>query len=596
MGEQIKVLDHGYIQLIESWGSDERIIESARMSTGKGFNGWGPRCVECANAGLGSTIVMESAVGPSMAPAKLRCSHCGSFNVVSGDEKLLRYLWENKHCYDAETEVLTKRGFVRWSELLGDDALGQWDAATDSLVYERPFELIRRSHKGRMYRVDHGGVDLLVTENHKMLVKRIVSVPGANRQEWGSIWTLVTASDLDHASMVRYRKHAARKGVADVDLSEQFPVHNDSRALLRLIGFFIGDGHAGGTRANGLDFHLRKPRKITFLKEVCLELGWQLAELPHDTYVVRAENVTQIFQECFYDTNGAKRIPKRFLDLNAGDAAAVLDGLKASDGAVKRGAWEYFSTSKQVAEAVQLLVLHAGGAAHIHSDGYMNRVMVLSRMTEPVINQGKRNTDWVDYDGEVFCAHTRTGVLVVRRNGKIVLSGNSTPFEMAGAIIEVQAPIFVFREWHRHRTQSYNEMSARYAPLPDVNYVPSFHRVMMNADGTNKQAGTVAGAAVLTDIPAQRWREKLEDVYKAQEALYQEGLSIGIPKELARLVLPVGRYSRMRASSNLRGWMNFLTLRQASNAQWEIRQYAGALNGILKPLFPRTMELFNGAI
>src|SRR5437763_2378669 len=49
---------------------------------------------------------------------------------------------------------------------------------------------------------------------------------------------------------------------------------------------------------------------------------------------------------------------------------------------------------------------------------------------------------------------------------------HATPFEFAGMVIEVQAPIFVFREWHRHRTQSYNEMSARYAPLPDLYYLP----------------------------------------------------------------------------------------------------------------------------
>src|SRR5688572_1581490 len=53
---------------------------------------------------------------------------------------------------------------------------------------------------------------------------------------------------------------------------------------------------------------------------------------------------------------------------------------------------------------------------------------------------------------------------------------HATPFEFAGMVIEVQAPIFVFREWHRHRTQSYNEMSARYAPLPDLNYLPTVDR------------------------------------------------------------------------------------------------------------------------
>jgi hypothetical protein len=66
---------------------------------------------------------------------------------------------------------------------------------------------------------------------------------------------------------------------------------------------------------------------------------------------------------------------------------------------------------------------------------------------------------------------------------------HTTPFEMAGMTIEIQAPIFVFREWHRHRTQSYSELSARYTPLPDVNYLPSVERLMMNAGGSNKQAG-----------------------------------------------------------------------------------------------------------
>ena len=75
---------------------------------------------------------------------------------------------------------------------------------------------------------------------------------------------------------------------------------------------------------------------------------------------------------------------------------------------------------------------------------------------------------------------------------------HATPFEFAGMVIEVQAPIFVFREWHRHRTQSYNEMSARYAPLPDLNYVPSIERLMLSSSDANKQAGKVKDAEELT--------------------------------------------------------------------------------------------------
>lgn len=167
-----------------------------------------------------------------------------------------------------------------------------------------------------------------------------------------------------------------------------------------------------------------------------------------------------------------------------------------------------------------------------------------------------------------------------------------TPFEMAGMTVEVQAPIFVFREWHRHRTQSYNEMSARYEPLPDVNYIPTVERLMINSRGTNKQAGTIKDAERLTEGNARSFRLLLETNYRKSEELYQAALKFGTPKELARLCLPVGRYSRMRASANLRNWLQFLTLRMDENAQWEIRQYANAVGSFIAKIFPRTWELF----
>ncbi len=168
-----------------------------------------------------------------------------------------------------------------------------------------------------------------------------------------------------------------------------------------------------------------------------------------------------------------------------------------------------------------------------------------------------------------------------------------TPFEMAGLIIEVKAPIFVFREWHRHRTQSYNEMSARYTPLPDENYIPTVERLMLNSK-TNKQAGTIKGADELTEHRAELFRKALEASYKTAELVYQDALNAGVPKELARLPVPVARYSRMRASANLRNWLAFLTLRMDKAAQWEIRQYANAVGTIIAERFPRTWELFIG--
>lgn len=166
-----------------------------------------------------------------------------------------------------------------------------------------------------------------------------------------------------------------------------------------------------------------------------------------------------------------------------------------------------------------------------------------------------------------------------------------TPFEMAGATIEVQAPIFVFREWHRHRTQSYNELSARYVQLPEMFYVPTVERMRGAGQDTVNRQGS---AGIIPHGIAQHAIEMIEAEQRSARATYLALIEMGVARELARVVIPTSQFSRMRASANLRNWLAFLTLRQAPNAQWEIRQYADALAGILGQLFPRTAALHAG--
>jgi thymidylate synthase (FAD) len=167
---------------------------------------------------------------------------------------------------------------------------------------------------------------------------------------------------------------------------------------------------------------------------------------------------------------------------------------------------------------------------------------------------------------------------------------HATPFEFAGMVIEVQAPIFVFREWHRHRTQSYNEMSARYSPLPDLYYQPTAERLHATSL-SNKQAQAVGGRA-LTGPNGALFLDRLQNFYRIAETHYQNALADGVPKELARLVMPVAHYSRMRASANLRNWLAFLTLRMDQAAQWEIQQFAKAVGDVIAAKFPQTWTLF----
>jgi thymidylate synthase (FAD) len=166
---------------------------------------------------------------------------------------------------------------------------------------------------------------------------------------------------------------------------------------------------------------------------------------------------------------------------------------------------------------------------------------------------------------------------------------HTSPFEMAGATFEVQAPIFVFREWMRHRTQSYNEMSGRYAVLPDLYYIPSTERLMAAKQDTKNKQGSVEG---FTEEEVASFQGAMSGVYSNSRQVYNSLLAVGVAKEVARMVLPVSQYSRMRASANLLNWLKFLRLRLPKNAQHEIRQYALVILNMLAEKFPHTIELF----
>lgn len=169
---------------------------------------------------------------------------------------------------------------------------------------------------------------------------------------------------------------------------------------------------------------------------------------------------------------------------------------------------------------------------------------------------------------------------------------HTTPFEMGVLTIEVKAPIFVIREWMRHRTQSYNEMSARYIEIPCEDYIPDVDRIMAGANTatTNKQAQ--GNGNEMTEHQAQLAKALMEDAYSIADCAYRYCIALGVPKELARIVMPVGRYSVMRVSTDILNWFKFLNLRMASNAQWEIRQYANAVAEIIQMHYPRTYQLF----
>ena len=164
---------------------------------------------------------------------------------------------------------------------------------------------------------------------------------------------------------------------------------------------------------------------------------------------------------------------------------------------------------------------------------------------------------------------------------------HGSPFEHNAFRFHIRCPIFVAREWFRHRVGSFNELSGRYTELPEAFYLPA-------AEDVRTQVGKPGAYSFETVAPevADRTRDTMREAYAAAYRAYRAMLDEGIAKEVARAVLPVGIYTEFYWTVNARSIMNFLGLRNHETAQREIRAYAAAVEELWGAHMPVTHAAF----
>ena len=168
----------------------------------------------------------------------------------------------------------------------------------------------------------------------------------------------------------------------------------------------------------------------------------------------------------------------------------------------------------------------------------------------------------------------------------LMRNAHSTPFEMCDIKLHIKAPIFVARQWVRHRTSSINEYSARYSIVKEEFYLPDNISVQseINAQGR--------GGEVL-ETTRQYAQEKITQQAQTNFEVYQDLINThNLAREIARITLPLNTYTEFYWKINLHNLLHFLKLRSDSHAQYEIREYADTLCNIVKVWVPDTYEAF----
>jgi thymidylate synthase (FAD) len=164
---------------------------------------------------------------------------------------------------------------------------------------------------------------------------------------------------------------------------------------------------------------------------------------------------------------------------------------------------------------------------------------------------------------------------------------HGTPFEGPVFTFNVKCPIFVAREWFRHRIGSFNEYSGRYSEMTADVYIPDAPQIRTQVGKPGNYTFETMDCEQANGI-----RQDMQVVARECWDLYQHLLNRGVAKEVARMVLGVNQYTQFTWVVNFRALLNFISLRSDDNAMWEIRQYSQEIEKLIKPIVPVAYESF----
>lgn len=473
--------------------------------------------------------------------------------------KIVEGCLKTGHCYDKDTQVLTDKGFVYWSEVDYETNLAVINPEDRTFKgFEKPIALIQYPYKGQMIHFNSRDVDLMITPEHNLYCSLSSTAYKRIHPEFELIAANKIVGNLDTNKKPVYKKPlrlALTARNTDTTIGDY---------IYKLYGFFIGDGYSTG-KGNFISFHLKKERKIQYLKQICEECGLEMVEKSYNKYDVYTD--PKIFRELFYNENKEKTFPLSFLTLSKESFEYFFEGLVNSDGNIYATGINYGTTSFELKERLSALfsinntnftVTRKKSRNENQKDLY---VFIISNNKNkyPMFNDSrqKKYPTEEDYNDMVYCAQVSTGLLVVRRNDKVCLCGNCSVLEHCYFTFKIEGVSrSLLAQITRHRIASFSVQSQRYVKLTEPTYVEPN----------------------LTEVGKQVFEKSMERAWADYNALLESGSA---PDE-SRSVLPNACTTTIVMTINIRSFMNFCNERLCSRASAEIRECANKMkNAVL---------------
>jgi len=479
-------------------------------------------------------------------------------------------------CYSSDTEVLTDKGWVYWSFVSKETNLASYDTKTGVVCFEKPSAVQCWDYTGKMYHLEGQSLDFLVSPDHRMIVQS-----RHNDGTWSSSYA-ITAEEVFNKP-VRY----ITSGILSESERIQIETPIDNPLFWSLIGFWVGDGDRH-TSKNTLRFHLKLERKINYLESICTELGLDFYPTNNDRYVVSYPEIGSWMKENCISTHLSpqKKLPEKYLKLDRECIINLLDGLKNSDGTIRRKTWSYSTTSQTLADQLQSLASINGMKFTCNIEERENEnhnklyVLRLTDRLYPRVECGQSNRsrtyteEWITYTGKIHCATVSTGALIVRRNYKVSICGNclehpQITFSVAGYVHSV----IVQARTHRIGT-TWDVQSQRYTGKRIVKVakkeldIEEVFYVRPVGFYTNRKGKKYEW----TEEHRQRKLERILGECEEYADYYEQGMC----EEHIRDYLPQAIRQNFVVSFNLRSVLHFMDLRSKLDAQLEIQSLCEA--------------------
>lgn len=536
----MKVLDKGFVEVVDHMGDDLRVVNAARVSFGKK-----------------KSELTESDLRLLSFLAKHK--HFSPFRhlMVSFHMKAPEFVM--RQCYSADTEVLTEQGWKFWGEVTRGDKLAAV-SQDGTYHFEKPSDLIKRPYLGEMIQGESQGLSFLVTPDHRMWVSRRYKTSKINTfRPFGYVQAGDLSGELRTSPLPSQELDEGTEG------EEWYG---------KFLGMFLGDGSCCSS-PNRITFNVKKKRKVDYLDSLLSYLNFGGKKVLRTASGYAVYHFDNPDKGLFCGKSTAKRINFARAPHTRRFFLGLFDGLMNSDGTASFAnktaqSWRYSSTSQGLLLDIKKLCDILGYRAHNSGHTYLN----IGRNRSRHILQ--KYLSRVSYDGMVYCASVSTGLLLVRRSDKPMVCGNCYKHVVG---IETTSS-------YPTKDHAWSEVSQRYIPVTDY-YLPYNYRTAPE----NKKQGSGPNLPEEMNMLCQ---EEAEMFMAKAFNLYDWMINSGVAPEQARIYLPLNIYTEVYWTASFQAIANFLELRDAPDAQWEIQEYARAIRALVVPLFPETMKAWFG--